>query len=59
MTAGSTSASSARLRKVRPDFQPSDYGAGKLKSLLQSCDAQVEIRTTPCTSLVRMRSGEA
>lgn len=48
----------ARLRKVRPGFTPSRYGKKKLKGLLQSCDAQVEIRTTPCTSLVRMRSEE-
>ena len=47
-----------RLRKVRPGFTPSQYGKKKLKGLLQSCDAQVEIRTTACTSLVRMRSGE-
>lgn len=45
-----------RLRKVRPGFTSSQYGKKKLKGLLQSCDAQVEIRTTPCTSLVRMRS---
>ena len=46
------------LRKVRPDFTPSQYGKKKLKALLQSCDGQVEIRTTPGTSLVRMRSRE-
>ena len=48
----------ARLRKVRPGFAPSQFGKKKLKALLQSCDSQVEIRATPCTSLVRMRSGE-
>ena len=48
----------ARLRKVRPGFTPSQFGKRKLKGLLQSCDGQVEIRTTPCTSLVRMRGGE-
>ena len=45
----------ARLRKFRPGFTPSQYGKKKLKGLLQSCDAQVEIRTTASTSLVRMR----
>ena len=49
----------ARLRKVRPGFQPSDYGAGKLKSLLRSCGPQVEIDTAHGTGRVRMRSGEA
>ena len=49
----------ARLRKVRPGFTPSQYGKKKLKALLQSCYAQVEITTTPATILVRMRSGEA
>ena len=48
----------ARLRKVRPGFTPSQYGKKKLKGLLQSCDTQVEIRTTPCTSLVKMRNTE-
>ena len=48
----------ARLRKVRPGFTPSQYGKKKLKGLLQSCDTQVEITTTPCTSMVRMRSAE-
>ena len=48
-----------RLRKVRPGFTPSQYGKKKLKGLLQSCDARVEIKSTPCTSLVRMRSREA
>ena len=44
------------LYKVRPGFTPSQYGKRKLKGLLQSCDGQVEIRTTPRTSLIRMRS---
>ena len=48
----------AHLHKVRPGFKPSQYGKNKLEALLQSCEARVEIRTTPCTSLVRMRSGE-
>ena len=46
------------LRKVRPSFTPSQYGKKKLKALLQSCDGQVEIRTTPSTSLVRLCSRE-
>ena len=48
-----------RLHKVRPGFTPSLYGKKKLKGLLQSRDARVEIKNTPCTSLVRMRGRKA
>ena len=42
------------LRKVRPDFKPSNYGHKKLKALLQSCGPEVETRTTSCTVLIRL-----
>ena len=49
------SAVGVSLREVSPGFMPMRYGNGRLGALIESCSAEVEIKRTPCTALVRMR----